>query len=75
MRWRVLWQPGPLDQGAEVLWQPDVLANFFHRSVTDSLGDCPFPYLKKKQNLEVKKKCSMHVLSHLKMIIEQRLLL
>ena len=56
MRWRVLWQPGPLDQGAEVLWQPDVLANFFHRSVTDSLGDCPFHSFKKKQNLEVKKK-------------------
>ena len=46
MRWRVLWQYGPLDQGAE---GPDVLANFFYGSVTDSSGDCPFQYFKKKQ--------------------------
>ena len=49
MWWRVLWQPGPLDQGAG---GPDVLANFFHGSVTDSLGDRPIHYFKKKHSFK-----------------------
>ena len=47
IRWRVLWQLGPLDQGAEGL---DVLANFFHGSVSNSSGDLPFTISKKNKN-------------------------
>ena len=51
--WRVLWQLGPLEQGAE---GPDVLTNFFHGSVFDSLGDRPFHYFKKKKNTSINSK-------------------
>ena len=35
MLWRVLWQPGPLDQG---VGGTDVLVNLSHGSVTDFFG-------------------------------------